>query len=405
MLKIATIAALATALTVSAAPADAQTGGWTGAWATAAQQPSPDVWYPTWAEKGFSDHSVRQVVRVTADGSALRIRLSNAYGSTPLRLTGASVGKAGGGAAVLPGTLRQLTFARSASASIPAGGRTASDPVRLRVKAGERLTVTLYFHGDTGPSTYHNLAVATSYRATGDHTRDTGQAAFAETNTSWFYLSGVDVLAGGKAVAAFGDSITDGLGATQDADDRYPDALARRLGGRRPVLNLGIGGNRLLNDSACLGERGVTRFRRDVLDQPHVKTVIVLEGINDILLGLQQPTPCTIPAVKVSAGDLIAGYRKLIRAAHERGVRIIGGTLLPIKGAQYDSEEAERIRDETNAWIRSSGEFDAVVDFERAVADPGDPDRIRPAFDSGDHLHPNAAGYQAMADAVDLTAL
>ncbi|GAA2277398.1 SGNH/GDSL hydrolase family protein [Nonomuraea roseoviolacea subsp. roseoviolacea] len=401
MLKIAAAAALVAALTAAPAPAEAAGGRWTAAWAAGVQRPSPDVWYPTWAEKGFTNHSVRQTVRVTAAGSAVRIRLSNAYGVTPLRLTGASVGKAGAGAAVQPGTLRPLTFARAASLDIPAGGQAASDPVRLAVEPGDRLTVTLYVEGATGPATYHNLAQATSYRASGDHTRDLGAAAFAETNTSWFYLSGVDVQGGAPAVAAFGDSITDGYAATLDADDRYPDALARRLNGRRPVLNLGIAGNRLLNDSACLGERGVTRFRRDVLDQPRIRSVIVLEGINDIVLAAQDPTPCTTPVVEVSAGDLIGGYRKLIRAAHARGVRIIGGTLLPARL----TGDAEAVRDAVNAWIRTGGEFDAVADFERAVADPADPDRIRPAFDSGDHLHPNPAGYQAMADAVDPRAL
>ncbi|MFI9847557.1 SGNH/GDSL hydrolase family protein [Nonomuraea sp. NPDC051941] len=401
MLKIATAAALVAALAAAPAPADAATGRWAAAWATGVQQPSADVWYPTWAEKGFADHSVRQAVRVTAGGSAVRIRLSNAYGTTPLQLTGASVGKAGAGAAVQAGTLRPLTFAHAASVAVPTGGQVASDPVRLAVEPGERLTVTLYFQGATGPATYHNLAMATSYRASGDHTRDLGAAAFGETNSSWFYLSGVDVYGGAAAVATFGDSITDGYAATQDADDRYPDALARRLNGRRPVLNLGIAGNRLLNDSACLGERGLTRFRWDVLGQPRVKTVIVLEGINDILLGMQDPTPCTTPVVKVSAADLIDGYRRLIRTAHARGVRVIGGTLLPagLPG------EAEAVRDAVNAWIRTGGEFDAVADFERAVADPADLDRIRPAFDSGDHLHPNPAGYRAMADAVDLHTL
>ncbi|MER6943838.1 SGNH/GDSL hydrolase family protein [Nonomuraea sp. NPDC000554] len=404
MLKIATAAVLIAALTTAPASADAETGSWTPAWAAAAQQPSPDVWSPTWAEKGFANHSVRQVVRVTTGGSALQIRLSNAYGS-PLRLTGASVAKAGAGAAVQSGTLRPLTFAHATSVNLPTGREAVSDPLRLAVKAGERLTVTLYFQGTTGPATYHNLARTTSYRAAGDHTRDLGGAAFTETNSSWFYLSGVDVHGGGPAVATFGDSITDGYGATLDADNRYPDALARRLGGRRPVLNLGIAGNRLLSDSACLGERGLARFRWDVLDQPRVKTVIVLEGINDILLGLQEPTPCTTPATKVSADDLISGYRQLIRAAHARDVRIIGGTLLPTKGYASHSDEVERIRDAVNTWIRTSGEFDAAVDFERAVADPADPDRIRPAFDSGDHLHPNPAGYQAMADALDLHTL
>jgi lysophospholipase L1-like esterase len=395
-MTVALLVAALAAVTIPA-PARAEPGGWTAAWATAVEQPSPDVWYPTWAEHGFADQSVRQVVRVTSGGRQLRIRLSNAYGSTPLRLTGASVAKAGAGAAVQAHTLRPLTFGRSASVSIPTGGRAASDPVRLPVKAGDRLTVTLYFHDATGPATYHNLAQATAYRAAGDHTRDPDASAYNETNSSWFYLSGVDVRGGATAVATFGDSITDGYGATIDADDRYSDALARRLGGQRPVLNLGIAGNRLLNDSACLGERGLARIRWDVLDQPHIATVIVLEGINDILLGLQDPTPCTTPAVKVNAADLIAGYRQLIHTAHDRHVRVIGGTLLPANL----SDESEQTRDTVNAWIRTSCEFDAVVDFEHAVADPADPDRILPAYDSGDHLHPNPAGYQAMADAID----
>lgn len=396
-MKMMIVAALLAALATAPAAAHAEPGGWTAAWATAVQQPSPDVWYPTWAEHGFADQSVRQVVRVTASGPQLRIRLSNAYGSSSLRLTGATVAKAGAGANVQAHTVRPLTFALATTVSIPTGGKTASDPVPLPVKAGERLTVTLYFHDATGPATYHNLAQATAYRATGDHTRDTDATAYTETNSSWFYLSGVDVRGGSAAVATFGDSITDGYGATLDADDRYPDALARRLGSQRAVLNLGIAGNRLLNDSACLGERGVTRIRWDALDQPHVKTVIVLEGINDILLGMQDPTPCTTPAVKVSAANLIAGYRQLILAAHDRHIKVVGGTLLPANL----SGEAEQTRDAVNAWIRTSCDFDAIVDFERAVADPTDPDRIRPAYDSGDHLHPNPAGYQAMADAID----
>ncbi|NUT21843.1 MAG: SGNH/GDSL hydrolase family protein [Hamadaea sp.] len=400
-MKLASVVLLAAALIVVPSSARAEPGNWTPAWATAVQQPSADVWYPTWAEHGFANHTVRQVVRLTVGGSEIRIRLANTYGTSSLRLSGASVGKTSSGAAVQPYTMRSLTFAHSAGATLPAGGQAVSDPVRLTVRAAEQLTVTLYFQDATGPATYHNLAQATSYRAAGDHTRDADAAAFTETNSSWFYLSGVDVHGGGAAVAAFGDSITDGYGAAQDADDRYPDALARRLNGRRPVLNLGIAGNRLLNDSACLGERGLTRIRREVFDQPHVTTVIVLEGINDILLGRQEPSPCTQPAVLVSAADLIAGYQLLIRAAHCRHIRIIGGTLLPIGGYQGTSDEIEQIRQTVNEWIRTSHEFDAVVDFEHAVADPTDPQRIRPAFDSGDHLHPNPAGYQAMADAID----
>ncbi|WP_043634519.1 SGNH/GDSL hydrolase family protein [Nonomuraea candida] len=404
----ASLIALLAALPLAAAPspaAAAEGGRWGGGWATAVQRPAATPWFPNWSEQGFDDHSVRQVIRTSVSGTQLRIRLSNAYGATPLRLTGATIAKTATGAAVRPGTTRKLTFARSASVTVPAGGQTASDPVRLPVRALERLTVTLYFQRPTGPATFHSIAMATSYRAKGDHRHDTGGAAYTETSLSRYYLSGLDVSGRKNTVVTFGDSITDGYGATNDADDRYPDRLAERLAASgTPVVNAGIGGNRVLNDSACFGEKATTRFKRDALAQPGVRTVIVLEGINDILFE-QDPSACAAPNPRVTAGELIDGHRALIRAARARGVRIVGGTLPPFKGSALYSEHGEGVRQAVNHWIRTAGAYDAVADFDRALADPRDAGQLLPAYDSGDGLHPSPAGYQAMADAVDLSAL
>jgi lysophospholipase L1-like esterase len=210
-------------------------------------------------------------------------------------------------------------------------------------------------------------------------------------------------------VVTFGDSITEGAGSTYDADHRYPDALAERLrAAGRPmgVLNEGIGGNRVLTDSQWFGERGVARFWRDALAWSNVRTVIVLEGINDIGMS-GWSNPLAVPRRDVSAAQIIAGYRSMIRQAHLRGVKIIGATILPFKGAGdgYYTEAGEKKRDQVNRWIRTSGAFDAVIDFEKAMADPKDPDAINPAYGSGDHLHPNDAGYRAMAAAVDIDEL
>ncbi|SFO94954.1 Lysophospholipase L1 [Amycolatopsis arida] len=402
---------LVAATVPTAPPATAHPLPWSGSWVAAVQEPSVPPWgTPNWSVEGFTDQSVRQVVRTSTGGVAPRIRLANTYGDTPLRLTGASVGKAGDGAAVHPGTLRPVTFRGSLSATVPAGAELTSDPVPLPVAPLERLSITLYFATPTGPATFHERATATSYRARGDHRFDRSAAAFTETSESWYFLSGVEVVApGGRdAVATFGDSITDGVGSTVDADNRYPDELAERLvAARRPlaVLNAGISGNRVLNDSTCFGEDALSRFHRDVLDEPRVRTVIVLEGINDILFSEFGTEPCMLPNPEVSARELIEGHRALIRDAKARGVKVVGATLLPVQGEFVDSPRVEAVRDEFNTWLRTSGEYDAVVDLDRVMADPTDPDRMNPAYDSGDGIHPNDAGMRAMAEAIDLDTL
>ncbi|MGW7067157.1 SGNH/GDSL hydrolase family protein [Streptomyces sp. NPDC054855] len=390
---------------------------WHGAWTAAIMRPSQAPWFDTWAEQGFSDQSLRQVVRVNTGGTRLRIRLSNAYGATPLHLTGASIGRTTAGAAVQPGSIRTLRFAGSPSTTIPPRSSVVSDPLTLPTTPREQLTITLYFEDATGPASYHQVSMTTTYRAIGDHHRDPAATAYTDRVEpgfgSWYYLEGVETSGGNPqpgAIVAFGDSITDGFGATINGDDRYPDALAGRLLAAHrpsPVLNAGLGSNQLLTDSACAGDAGLTRFARDVLGQPRVATVIVLIGINDIQMS-EQPMSQAVGAdpagLPITAQRLIEGHRKLIRAARSSGVRIIGGTLTPYRDAAGWTAGGEKIRGQVNQWIRTGGEYDAVADFERAL-DPAATGRIPDGLHMGDHIHPSPAGYETMANAIDLTAL
>ncbi|WP_308296130.1 SGNH/GDSL hydrolase family protein [Streptomyces sp. ISL-96] len=386
-------------------------GGWQGGWATSPQQPTAPF-EPNWSQEGFSNHTVRQVVRVSKGGTKARIELSNRYGKTPLRITGATVARTDKGASVRAGSVRRLSFDKARSLTIPAGGTAYSDGVPFKVKALESVTVTLYLAAKTGPATFHTFSSATSYRADGDHRSDRDGAAFKETSDSWYYLTGVEVGGGERSgrrdgVVAFGDSITDGVGSSPNTDNRYPDELAERFaatGKPRSVLNHGIGGNQVTNDTTWAGEKGIARFKKDVLSEPGVGTVIVLEGINDIGGSGWQGVPGG-PTPEVSAEQLIEGHRTVIRQAHAKGIKAVGATLTPIKGSGYYTEVNEAKRDAVNQWIRTSGEYDAVVDLDRALADPADRDRMLPAYDSGDALHPNDAGFRVMAEALDLDTL
>ncbi|MFK4106922.1 SGNH/GDSL hydrolase family protein [Streptomyces sp. NPDC019531] len=364
----------------------------TTAWSASPQLPS-EGFTPNWSREGFWRQSVRQVVRLSAGGGRVRVRLSNAYGTSPVRLAGVTVGRTAEGAGVEPGSLRRLTLADE----IPAQGSLVSEPVELDVAAGGSVTVTLYFDAATGPATFHAQAFTSSYRAEGDLLSEVDGQGFDAVSESWYFLAAVETDAGrADGVALFGDSITDGFGSTVGRDRRWSDALARLSG--RPVLNAGIGGNLLLNDSAWYGERGVGRFRRDVLELAGVDTVVVLLGLNDIGFSETDEQPTYKPAPVVEAGELIAGYRELIRRA--RGLRVIGCTLLPFGGSNHWGERAAKVSHEVNEWVRCSGEYDSAVDLNRELADPGDPDRLRPSYDFGDHLHPNDLGYEVMAEAV-----
>lgn len=407
------LAAGSLAVGVLAGPGQASPVTWTAAWGASPQTPSTGF-TPNWSQEGFSGQSVRQVVRVTEGGDRARIRLSNAYGTSPLHITGATIARTAQGAAVEKGSVRRLTFDGAESTRIRAHGELRSDAVAMGLKRLESVTVTLYLAGTTGPATFHSQGWADTYRAQGDHRADTTATAYTDRTRSWYYLSGVEVGGAkdgarargarkpGDGIVVFGDSVTDGFGSTPNADRRYSDALAELTG--RPVVNQGIGGNLLLNDSAWYGERATARFGRDVLDQPGASTVVVLEGLNDIGFSeaAKGPNPPATykPAPVVTSAEIVAGYRELIDAAHDKGLKAVGATMLPLKGSDHWGPHAARVSNEVNDWIRNAGEFDAYVDFDKALASPSDPDRLDPAYDFGDALHPNDAGYRVMAKEV-----
>ncbi|MFI5714767.1 SGNH/GDSL hydrolase family protein [Nocardia sp. NPDC051750] len=390
-----------TALYVGASGSSGPPETWLDSW-SAAQLSAGEVLGPNWSTAGFAGHTIRQTVRPTLAGESVRITLSNLFGDRPLPIAAATIAHTAEGAAVRSGTVRPLSFGGASGAVIPPGAELTSDATDYPVNARQSVTVTLYLSRPTGPATFHFLANTTTYRAIGDHSADIDAGAFTESSRSWYYLTGLEVSGppSRDGVVVFGDSLTDGAGAWTDRDNRYPDALADRLavaGRPRAVLNTGIGGNRIVSDSAYVGQRAATRFRRDVLDKDGIGTVILLSGINDIGAS-EVHEPWMRPNPEVTAEQLIAEYRLLIRMARAGGLRIVGGTLLPYRGAPYYSERGERVRDAVNSWIRGSSEFDAVADFERALANPSDPDELAARFDSGDHLHPGPAGYSAMAD-------
>ncbi|MFC9895053.1 GDSL-type esterase/lipase family protein [Nocardia sp. NPDC127579] len=406
----ATAAITATIATAACTGAPAAPGGETStAWSVPMQQPSTGF-EPNWSLDGFADQTLRQVVRVTTGGDTARITLSNRFGRNDLRIAAATVGRTESGARVQPDSLRPLRFQGSDTATIAPGADLTSDPAELRLAPSESATITLYLAEPTGPATFHAQGYATSYRAAGNQAGVADSAAFTDTTHSWYFLSSVQ-LSGGSApadsIVAFGDSITDGFGSDNDGNNRYPDALADRLaaaGTPRAVLNAGIGGNTLLSDSPWYGESAVRRFDRDVLAHNGVSTVVLLGGLNDIGFS-EVDLPTYKPNPVVSVQQLIDAYRDLIARAHRAGLKVVGGTLLPMKGAEYYTPTSAAKLRALNEWIRTGGEFDVVADFAAAVADPADPDRLNPAFDSGDHKHPNAAGYRAMAAAVDLNAI
>jgi lysophospholipase L1-like esterase len=365
-------------------------------------------WVTAWAASpqaargagGFSHQTIRDVVFMSAGGDAVRLVLTNAYGTTALRVGQVTVAVAGAGAAIVPGSVRPVTFGGRATVAIPAGAQAVSDPVLMRVPALRDLAVSIYLPARTAAPTMHvDSQQYTWASAAGDHAAAVSAAAFPVARKSWFILSGV-LVSGSRAsgtVVALGDSITDGAHSTFGANARWPDDLARRLGSRPgPTLSVadeGIAGDRLLGGSPAF-PGALTRFDRDVLARPGVRDIIVLIGINDI--GFR---------AGVGARAIITGYEQLITQAHARGLKIIGATLLPFRGAGYYSAAKEATREAVNLWIRTSGAFDGVIDFATIMSDPADPLSLRPAYNSGDHLHPSDAGYRAMASAISLPML
>jgi lysophospholipase L1-like esterase len=395
---------------------------WIGTWATAPQPPQPGT------PQTFRNQSLRLIVHTSAGGSKIRIKISNTFGDHPLLIGSAHLARRTAAADIDPASDRALMFQGQPSTTVPAGSIVVSDPVELNVPALVDLAISLFLPKPTEATTSHVLAMQTSYLST-----DTGDSTaavkfpVARAIHSWPFLTGVDVVAspGATAIVAFGSSLTDGDGTTSDTNQRWPDVLAKRLQNSADrkaeigVLNEGIIGNRLLNDSplqaaggrfgAVLGQAGLTRFERDVLSQAGVKYVIVGLGINDLAF----PGSLTPATEGISADMIISGYRQLIAQAHKQGIRIIGTTNPPFENAflalgkaeppiTFYTAEKEGVRRKVNAWILGSAEFDAVVDFDAVLRDPRHPTQLLPAYDSGDHLHPNDAGCIAEGNAVPL---
>jgi lysophospholipase L1-like esterase len=396
---------------------------WIGTWATAPQPSMPG------RPQTFQNQSLRLIVHISAGGTKVRIKISNTYGEHPLLIGGAHIARRIAGAEIDPSSDRTLKFHGQSSTTVAAESMAVSDPVELDVPALSDLAISLFLPKPTEATTSHILAMQTSYVSAenGDSTAEV-KFPIAKKIRAWPFLTGVDVTASprGAAIVAFGSSLTDGDGTTSDTNGRWPDVLGERLqksaGGKAEVgiLNEGIIGNRLLNDSpkqpgnpfgAALGQAGLARFERDVLAQAGAKYVIVGLGINDIAFpGSFSFTP---PTEKVSADDIISGYRQLIARAHKKGVRVIGTTNGPFENSflvlseaeppiTFYTPEKEIVRQKVNDWIRSSGEFDGVVDLDAVLRDPGRPTQLLPIYDSGDHLHPNNAGCVAEANAIPL---
>jgi lysophospholipase L1-like esterase len=417
-LAIALLAAAALvspgAARAATSPASGSNGftAWVGTWAASPLAGATSSTCPAGAG-GFKNETVRNIVYPSVGGDEVRIRLSNAFGTAPLTVGDASVAIDESGAETVPGSTRQLRFDGSTSVTIPVGAEVLSDPVHLQVRPLEDLAVSVYVPALSGPATFHLTAMQTSFVSTaGDHATSDSSVAYSTSINCWMFADGVEVpgtphVAG--SVIAFGDSITDGFQSDPNANDRWPNVLARRLdaiaGPTMSVVDEGITGNQLLTDSGFAGVSGLHRLDRDVIDQPGAKVVIMLLGINDIGftdLGLDNP-PAT-------AASIIAGYNQVIARVHAAGLRIITGTLtpfltLPVATSGYQDAKGEVVREEVNHWILTSGAFDGVIDFSSAVASPYDPQVINPAYDSGDHLHPNDVGYQVMGNLVPLPLL
>ncbi|HEY3948246.1 SGNH/GDSL hydrolase family protein [Phenylobacterium sp.] len=390
--------ALVCAMGLAASQAQAA-GHWIGSWGASPAMPmAAPANNPARGTASFNNQTITQVVRLSAGGARLRIRLSNEYGPKPLQIGAARVALVTADGAVVPGSERAVTFSGDAKATIAAGAPMLSDPVALPTKPLARLRVSLYLPADSNGCTCHMTGQELISIASGDATQAPPPPSKGVGDYRAF-LTEVDVESAAPVrpvIATFGDSITDGYRSTDGANHRWPDRLAERLdAAKKPyaVVNTAISGNRVLAEQLPIfGQNALSRFDRDVLAVPGVTHVTVLEGVND--LGMTKPTP--------AAEQLIAGYRQLIARAHEHGLKIIGATILPYGGASYFSAAGEAQRQKINAWIRTGHEFDGVIDFDAAIRDPAKPDHMKADLQSGDWLHPNDAGYRVMGDAVNL---
>lgn len=356
------------------------------------------------AAPSFDNQTIRQVVRLSLGGDTLRIKVSNRFGKTAVTFSGVRVARSNGGSAIEATSDRAVTFGGQASVSLAAGAESISDPVALPVAALSHIAISSYFAAPTPMPTMHISARQTAYVAAGNQLSAPSIAAVgADRRESYYGLGAVETSSSDAArvVVAFGDSTTDGFGSAMDADRRYPNLLDDRLKAaqftRTGVVNAGIGGNRWLHDFA--GPSGNSRFERDVLGVAGATHAIVLMGINDIGFGVDPA-----PSQEVSAQQIIDSIAAAVSRSKASGIKVLLATLMPYKGAGYFSPAGETKRQTVNAWIRGNPDA-AVVDFDLVMRNPADPAALNPAYDSGDHLHPNDAGYAAMANAVELARL
>jgi lysophospholipase L1-like esterase len=401
-------------LMASRAPAQrgtAKADAWVASWGASQQIPEPANALPP---DDLRDATVRQIVHLSLGGSALRVHLSNAFGTTALHFTSVHIAHplSPAAAGIDPASDRAVTFAGKPEVTIPPGAEYVSDAVEIPVTALSDLAVTFHLGAPPAQETGHPGSRSTTYYAHGDRT-SAAELSDAKKVDHWYQLTEIDVRADGKAatkaavVVALGDSITDGHGSTTNGNDRWTDVLAARLQAQRKtrnvgVSNQGIGGNHLLTDG--LGPNVLARFDRDVLAPAGARWVIVFEGVND-LGGLARTGEVPGEEHAALVEHVIAAYEQIIERAHENGLRVYGATITPYVGSDYyhPGPLSERDREAVNQWIRAEGHFDAVIDFDAAVRDPEHPDRLLPAFDCGDHLHPGPAGYKAMGEAVPLS--
>ncbi|MQY37652.1 hypothetical protein SRB17_56560 [Streptomyces sp. RB17] len=384
-------AALLTAVVCQSAPARA------AALPATAEHASGVVTWAASADRmgeGTAGQGYRLIVHTSVGGDDLRVRLSNAFGDRPLTVDSVYAGVRGAGAALRPGSNRRLTFGGVPTVTVPAGATAWSDPLHRRLSAGTDLAVSLHTPAAAGPATGHWLAMQTSYTGRGDHTAEESGTNWTQTTGSWWYLDAVSVrpsLGATGAVVALGDSITDGWHSTADLDRRWTDYLARRLNTAhapvRGVADEGISGNQVLADGA--GQSALNRLDRDVLSLPGVRTVFLFEGVNDLKAH-----------TGVTAQDLIAGYRRIAERVHAAGKCVAAATIGPFEGRPEWDPAAEAVRRAVNRFLRTSGEFDAVTDFDRTLRSPHDSARLLPFLDGGDHLHPDDKGMRALADTV-----
>jgi lysophospholipase L1-like esterase len=371
---------------------------WVGTWAT-----SPMLAAGGLSMRPFAATTLREIAHISNGGEQIRVRFTNEFGTDSLTVSDAHVALSAGGGAIKDGTDHAVTFGGAASVRIAPGAAIFSDPVALTAPALSDVAISFYLPSQVmRAETYHGFADQDNYLANGDVAGETTLTG-ATIVTSWYFVDGIDVPAvdGSRAIVTLGDSITDGALSTHNANLRWPDVLAARLKQQHglenvAVLNEGIGGNRVLNEMA--GPSALSRLDRDVLAQDGVKYVIVLEGINDI----GRLAHLSAPEDDITALHLETALKQIADAAHEHGIKAFGATITPYGGAGYSSDKGEQIREDVNNWIRTSGTFDGVVDFDKITQDPANPTHFNAAYDSGDHLHPNDAGYKAMGEGIDL---